>query len=678
MGFWMKNAKRKTAAFLLALMLAAGAYGCNGKSSSAVNAPMTESTTMEYTADIESPALSQKSGFYSEGFQLEITVPEGCEVYYTTDGSMPDMSSEKYSGAIEVKDRSDEPDVLAEHKEASYPDAGMVYTPWLTFPKGTVIRAAAADKSGKMSKPVTATYFVGVDQAEKYSSLPVISISIDQNDLFDYENGIYTTGRIWDEFSADKSNQQLINENEFWNFQANFTQHGREWEKPVHVDFFEGDGSLGFSEDMGMRITGKASRASMQKSLKFYARSEYGSKTLEYPLIPDAVTSSGEVVSRYDTFIIRNGANDNQKTKYRDPALQEMVSDRDFETQQGRPCIAFIDGEYWGVYHITEDYSASHIKEVYGYPKKEVAIIKNSLLEDGEESDLADYKALVDFVRNNDMSAQENYSKLCELVDIQSMADYFAAQMYIGNEDLFCKDKVNNYRLWKTRSRLDSGKGDGRWHWMMYDVDYSSNVYGGDAGGSALTIEDSVNESIDTVIFAKTLRENSEFRELFLNTAMDIANTNFTNDRVKAMIDKYDKMYRPVLSDYFSRFGPEYLSSSFPTTYPQALTELRGFFSKRRNVFIKALQDKFGAGETVSFTVYSSDPSKGKVKVNTIIPELTDEGWNAEYFAGCPVTLEAVPAEGCTFTGWSGGVWDSSEIVTVAPDYLGSLTANFE
>lgn len=675
----MKNANRKTAAFLLALFLAAGAYSCKGKENN-INVPDTSTSkvAIEYTSDIESPVLSEKSGFYSDSFQLEINVPEGCEVYYTTDGSMPDLSSEKYSGAIEIKDRSEEDNVLAEHTEASYPEAGMVYSPWEKVAKSTVIRAAAADKSGKMSRVVTATYFVGIDQAEKYSSLPVISISVDQDDLFNYDTGIYTTGKIWDEFSADKENKKLINNNEYWYFQSNFTQHGKEWEKPVHVDFFEGDGTLGFSEDMGMRITGKASRASMQKSLKFYARSEYGSKTLEYPLIPDAVTSSGEVNSKYDTFVIRNGANDNQKTKYRDPALQEMVSDRDFETQQGRPCIAFIDGEYWGVYHITEDYSASHIKEIYGYPKKEVVIVKNGQLEDGEESDLADYNALLDFVRSNDMSVQENYDKLCELVDVQSMADYFASQMYIGNEDLFNDDHVNNYRMWKTRSSLDGGKGDGRWRWMLYDVDFSSNVYGGPAGGSALTIESSAFETIDTVIFAKTIRENIEFRELFLNTAMDIANTDFTKERVKEMIDKYDKMYRPVLDDYFRRFGPTYLASSFSNSYPQALTELRGFFSTRRKVFVKALQKQYDAGDTVSFTVYSSDPSKGSVKINTIMPELTEDGWNAEYFSGCQVTLEAVPAEGHTFTGWSGDIWDDADTVIITPENIASVTANFE
>ncbi len=669
--------KRFVTLLLVTALIVSGTVGCKGE---ALEGSVAESAApaAEYSADIESPAFSQKSGFYSDPFKLEITAPDGMSVYYTTDGSMPDLSSEKYSAPIDIADRSGDDNVLAEHDEAAYPETGMAFKPKNKITKSTVIRAAAADKNGKLSKVTTATYFVGIDLDDKYKGLPVISVSVDQDDLFNYDSGIYTTGKIWDEFSSDRANNRVIRENQYWLYESNFSQHGREWEKPVHVDFFEGDGSLGFSEDMGMRITGKASRASLQKSLKFYARSDYGVSVLEYPLIPDALTSSGEVNSRYDTFIIRNGANDNQNTKLRDPALQDMVSDRDFETQQGRPCIAFVDGEYWGVYHITEDYSASHIKELYGYPKKEVVIIKNGALEDGEDADLMDYKAMLEFVRSSDMSDPVNYEQLCKLVDVQSMADYFASQMYINNEDLFNDDDVNNYRLWKTRSRIDDGKGDGRWRWMMYDVDFSSNVYGGPNGGSDKAIKASVNDKIDTVVFSKTLRENSEFRELFLNSAMDIANSDFTRDHVKATIDKFDKMYRSVLEEHFQRFGPDFRSNGFSYWYPQALTDLRSFFNARRKVFISALQKYFDAGDTASFTVFSSDTSKGCVRVNTIVPVLTDEGWEGEYFSGCLVTLEAVPAEGCSFTGWSGDVWDSSPIITVEPDQLSSVTAVFE
>lgn len=673
----MKNKNKFVTLLLVTAILVSGAVGCKGEASEG-NAAQPEATAAEYSADIESPAFSKNSGFYSDPFKLEISVPEGCTVYYTTDGSLPDLSSEKYSAPIDIADRSGEPNVLAEHDEAAYPDTGMAFKPDKNITKSTVIRAAAADKNGKFSKVTTASFFVGIDMAAKYNDLPIISVSVDQDDLFNYDTGIYTTGKIWDDFSSKLANKRVISDNQYWLFESNFSQHGREWEKPVHVDFFESDGTLGFSEDMGMRITGKASRASMQKSMKFYARSDYGVSVLEYPLIPDALTCSGDVNSRYDTFIIRNGANDNQNTKLRDPAIQDMVSDRDFETQQGRPCIAFVDGEYWGVYHITEDYSPSHIKELYGYPKKEVVIIKNGALEDGEDADLMDYKALLEFVRSSDMSDPENYGLLCKMVDIQSMADYFAAQLYINNEDLFNDDDVNNYRMWKTRSRIDDGKGDGRWRWMMYDVDFSSNVYGGPSGGSDETFAASMNDKIDTVVFSKTLRENSEFRQLFLNTAMDIANSDFTREHVKDTIDRFDGLYRDVLEEHFQRFGPDYRSSGFSYWYPQALTDLRSFFNARRKVFIRALQDFYEADNTASFTVFSSDPSKGYVKVNTITPALTDEGWEGEYFCGCPVTLEAVPAEGCSFTGWSGGISESSEIVTVDPDLLVSVTANFE
>ena len=672
--------KKRTAAAVMALLLTLAGTGCSDKkgNGSSSTSSVSSSEASAYSADIESPTFSEESGFYSDPLSVEINAPEGCTVYYTTDGSMPTLDSQKYSGPIKVEDRSEEDNVLSTNIKTTYPSAGMLYAPKDPVAKGTVIRAAAADKDGRLSLVATKSYFIGFDLSERYNGLPIISISVNADDLYNEKTGIYNLGEVWDVFKDDEANKDLISSNTYWKYEANFTQHGKEWEKPVHVDFFEGDGKLGFSEDMGMRITGKASRAAVQKSLKFYARKEYGSGKVDYELIPDAKTSTGSAITKYDTFVIRNGANDNQGTKFRDPCLQELVKDRDFETQQGRPVIAFIDGEFWGVYHINEDYSGKYIQESYGYPSKEVVIIKNGELEDGEESDLADYKELLEFVRGNDLSSAENYEKLCNMVDIQSMADYFAAQMYIGNEDLFYEDSVNNYRMWKMRNKIDDAEGDGRWRWMLYDVDFSSNVYGGNEGGSTKTIEDSQFTDIDTVIFTKTLNENESFRQLFFNTALDIANNNFTEDKVEAMIEKYKEMYMPVMKEHFDRFGPAYIVPSFSSTYPSSIGTLKSFFRGRTDVFIGGLQNVLGAGDISDMTLWVNDQSMGTIKVNTISPQFVDNNWKCRYFSDIPVTLTAVPAEGHTFTGWVGDAYSTDTTIEVLPRDVYAIQADFQ
>jgi hypothetical protein len=45
---------------------------------------------------------------------------------------------------------------------------------------------------------------------------------------------------------------------------------GKEWERPIHVEFFEKDGTLGFSHDSGVRIHGGWSRKYPQKTFRLY------------------------------------------------------------------------------------------------------------------------------------------------------------------------------------------------------------------------------------------------------------------------------------------------------------------------------------------------------------------------------------------------------------------------
>ena len=118
---------------------------------------------------------------------------------------------------------------------------------------------------------------MGIDRQKKYGDVPVISIMIDQSDLFDYDKGIYTLGRCHDEWLAeDKSNASL----DGWRHEANYTQRGKEWERPVYVEYLLPDGTSAFAQDMGVRTMGAASRNEYQKSLRLTARKEYGEKNV--------------------------------------------------------------------------------------------------------------------------------------------------------------------------------------------------------------------------------------------------------------------------------------------------------------------------------------------------------------------------------------------------------------
>jgi hypothetical protein len=186
-------------------------------------------------------------------------------------------------------------------------------------PKGTVIRAIAVDSSGKQSSVLTRTYFIG-DNLAAYGNNRVISIVTDPPNLVDKNYGIMVRGTS----------------NEY-----NFDQKGREWEREAYLEIFEGNESrsVPLSTGMGIRTHGGFSRSVGQKSLNVYFREEYGLNNLRnYDLIPGAVKADGKTpVERYKSFMLRNGGNDFEYTKFYDVFLQDLMSDRSFTTQAGVP-----------------------------------------------------------------------------------------------------------------------------------------------------------------------------------------------------------------------------------------------------------------------------------------------------------------------------------------------------
>jgi len=82
--------------------------------------------------------------------------------------------------------------------------------------------------------------------------------------------------------------------------------------------------------------------------------------------------------------------------------------------------FTFYRREYWGEYQILERYSTHYIEEHFGVDKDNVSIIKNDMLESGEQTCFDDYKNLLSFMANYDLSVEENYNYVCEQIDIKA------------------------------------------------------------------------------------------------------------------------------------------------------------------------------------------------------------------------------------------------------------------
>jgi len=505
-------------------------------------------------------SFSHDSGLYNAQFSLSISAPEGTDIYYSIDGSIP--SKEKvdntviyqYSDPIIVKNRNGEKNILATSANATqmYMDRDdprgsvpQVHTPSnAQVPKATVIRAIAVDKRGKKGKVLTKTYFIG-DNLNNYGSNRIISLVSDPYNLVDQNYGIMVRG---------KSSNRWPN--------YNFNQKGENWEREAYLELFEGNASsrsVKLSTGVGIRVRGGWSRAAGQKSFTVYFREEFGIKNLKnYNLIPGAVKADGTPVATYKSFMLRNGANDGDYTKFYDVFLQDLVSNRGFTTQAGVPCVVYLNGEYWGPYNLQERYSDNHTEYKYGVTKENVISYDNGELDDGNPADEALYWDMIEKGKK-DMTNQANYDAFCAVFDIDNFINYWAAEIFIYNEDW----PQNNYRVWRTRT-VEPGNpyGDTKWRWQMFDTEFALGIYnsGGLTGQAnmdpfAKILNGEHKEHDNNKMFAALL-QNQTFRTKFRTEMTRLCTINF-----QTKLDSYANTYRPLMGDtdtpgsYFSRWG---------------------------------------------------------------------------------------------------------------------------
>ena len=591
--------------------------------------------------------FSHESGFY--GFPLTLTIAcsdKKADIYYTTDGTVPDETSLRYGRDIYL----DWSSVLEEKlTHIGGTNAAGDFIPETTFPVGHVIRAVAISKDGERSEVISGTYFINVKREELYGDTPVMCLVLDPASLFDYETGIYVLGKTFDEWAAQQTEAFKPRE-----VTANFTQRGKAWEREVSVTYlpFEGEG---FTQTMGLRIKGGVSRTYYQKSLRMVAREEYGKKNVKYELFPENVREEdGGIVSKYKSFTLRNGGNDCDYSKMRDPYISRLAAGLNFETADSHPCIAFINGEYWGLYTLTEEYTDNYFQYHYGMDDKNVIIVKCGEIEEGEDEDILLYEELFTTICQKDMSVPKYYERAEKLLDMQSFADYCATHLYICNTDsLFQR---NNWQMWRVRE-VDEAyeKADGKWRMILYDTDISSDLFGSDMEPDVDNITPALNGKYSGHHPARlfsSLMANQEFREMFIMACCDVRNQYFRENRAKQIMDELEPSYLKCMPDTYRRFGPEYHLWGPEKAYKNEAEQVGGFFYERYETFMPILQGAFGLQEPCQVVIDVSDEAKGEVYLNgRSIP--VDAGESCLYFPEFSLTVTAVPAEGRRFTGWT-------------------------
>jgi len=532
--------------------------------------------------DVPELVFSHESGFYDKPFILTIESKNGT-IFYTLDGSVPTAENGYvYDDGITIQNASQNDNLYCVRNDLStgfyhelidqysFSSPGYV-TPDYLVDKCTVIRAVLAYNDGTYSDIKTASYFVGLNDEDSLDNMSVVSIVTEPDGLFGYEDGIYVTGKRFDDYCRLKiSDPNEWTARYWWHWDANYRITGRESEREADIQFFDKEKKLLLSQKCGIRIHGQGSRGRYPKSFNLYAREEYdGNEDFLYPFFAKDYF--------VDKMTLTQGGDD-ELAKIKDSLMAELSDGLDYGVMDYKPCVMFLDGEYWGVYWLTEKYDDDYIHQHYNVDSNNVVIIKNDLLEEGDEDDFALYTEYVDFCLNSDMTLDENYYKFCEYVDVDSFCDYYASMIYLGRNS----DWPNsNIALWRTRKKGDDSYSDGRWRYLAFDV----NSNGMD---SELAEVDTIAQAIQSSPMFANLMQNKELRNRLLDKLVWLSEHNYQYDVIDKKISFFKSITDKPMMENIHRFygeGKYYL-------YENEVEDTQCFF-KKRGQFISNLVNNY-------------------------------------------------------------------------------------
>lgn len=586
------------------------------------------------TRRLDGPLFSHHGGFYTEAFKLSLSSKDmETIIYYTQDGSIPTEESKQYTDSIAIVPNAD---------------------------GASVIRARAYKEGYPKSEVITHSYFVEKNIYDAYNT-PVISLVTDPKNLFDYESGIYVAGKIYDQWAINNPGS-AINQVA----PSNYNQRGKNWEREASIELFEPNGNEVLVQNIGIRISGGTSRANKNKSLLLLACGDYDDKEyFSYDFFDGKAKKSvkNEGLSRFSRILLRTSATDSEYALFRDALIQSLVQELNvLDIQSSKPCILYINGDYYGIRNIREAQDKSYIFNHYDMNEKDVVTVKNPTgvagveVQEGHVGDEMHYNRMIDYVKESDLRIDSNYNYIKKQIDIENFIEYCILEIYCDNDDW----PGGNIRIWRKRTQTykpDQSYGhDGRWRWMVFDLDHGFGLFKREkaverdalARAAEKNGPDWPNPPWSTLLF-RSLLENDEFKNQFINVFADRLNTIFLPEVVIEKIEAMKEIYYPNVEKHIIRWN---LHEKKVENWLHEIEIMKNFAIARPEYIRQYITDYFGLSGTANIGIDTDEG--GIVKINSLVIEPSGIQWKGVYFKGIPITVEAVPQTGYVFAGWEG------------------------
>ena len=368
---------------------------------------------------LEAPYIDTDSRLFTDPFTIQVNIPEGTTLRFTTDGTAPtaDNGTTSEDGIFSISET-------------------------------TVFRFGLFQQGMLPSPVITRSY---IYRNHDYY-LPVVSIATNPANLYDGKIGVYTDGTN----GVSGRNHGASNIN-------------MDWERPVNFEYITPDGEMAVNQEAEFVISGGWSRHYAPSSFKIKGTNRYeGKKAIDYcPFF------RYNPYHKFRQIMVRNGGNDNNSQAHgrvRDAITQQILLSSGFycDCQEYQPVHVFFNGRYLAQLNLRDPNNRYHGYTYYGYDDDNIDAFEYSngyFQMAGTKDAFNRWKDLA-----QGCSSPNTYEQLKKLIDIDEVTNFFAAISYIGCSDWICNsNNVKGYR----------SLPDGKFHLTLHDQDWGwSNTNG--------------------------------------------------------------------------------------------------------------------------------------------------------------------------------------------------------
>jgi len=537
-----------------------------------------------FSGIVTSPVLDLPSGWYQAPNQVNVSTSANATSYYTTNGDVPGVNDNVVNGPI------------------------YIYST-------TVLSVRSFNPNGQMlpSAIVDRTYIID----EENHNLPVVSIITDEDNLWDWNSGIYVSG------PNATTNYPYFGSN-FW----------QPWSRKSRMEFFDASRVKQFEAQFDLEIHGGWSRAEPQKSFRIDAKSIY-TGDIEYALI-----ERKPAITQYNNFNIRNGGQHGASDRIQDAVISRLGENTHIDRMGYQPCIVYLNGAYWGLYGIREKIDEHYVESNHGISSKDIDLLNW----DGALAGSADHFAQsYSMIQNTVLSDPNFVDVLSTRFDIDNYIDYFIFQTYIQNMDwLGIAWGLNNIKLWRPDT------AGGKWRYVLYDTDAAWGHFGQNIYQNYLALaRNPSSPNAHSAIFNRALNNNA-FKCRFTNRYDDLINTTFQPNNVNIIVNELKASIQLAIPDHIATWNNQMGPYSY-TGWEYDVNDIKLYNSARISTARQHINESLSLQGQKQVSLDALPESSGHVQMNSILPSLP---WSGIYHGGCPVTAKAIPGNGFTFSHW--------------------------